>query len=137
MHAPNPIVITRSDSIVCFRITERRLMEWDSIRKVEKSLSDPLLAGRLEQESPEMVVIDLSQVVRCSKEFINVLLHTQRHLSSRGCQMVICGLTPHVAESFQVLKLPGNVFQVFPTLEAVLQECPHLFACAKTGKSGV
>ena len=106
---------TRFGSLICLRVASPRLVTWDHVESWERETLD--LAQRLQ---PKVLLIDLGRVQRCSKEAVNALLQIQRQLGSLACRLELCGLSPAVADVFQVLKMQNNVFRIHPTLQEAL-----------------
>lgn len=90
---------------------------------------DELAASETEQglsqwleERPAQVVLDLSGVEYISSSGLRVLLMTLKAVQRYGGQLRLCGLTPFVAEVFEI----GNftvMFETYPDQEAAITAC--------------
>lgn len=70
-------------------------------------------------EHPTRVIVDLSAVEYISSSGLRVLLMFSRALQNDTAELRLCGLSPFVAEVFEVGNL-GSIFHIFPDSEAAL-----------------
>jgi len=82
-----------------------------------RSLRD-LFSRLVEETDRQKVVLDLGNVHFLTSTVVETLLALHRQLQALGRRLVVCNLTPPVAEVFTVLQL-GNVFEVDPPPPAV------------------
>ena len=69
-----------------------------------------------QNEKPEKVVVDFSNVQRFSTEFIGTLLSFKRQMGTGG-KISLCSLQPVHRDIFRVLNLDGTVFQIFDDVQ--------------------
>ncbi len=70
---------------------------------------------------PRHVSIDFSQVGYCSREAINDLLTTRRHILAGGAELQIRAMAPRVRTKFRSLRLDGHVFDIEGAAEPPVQ----------------
>ena len=73
-----------------------------------------------QNEKPEKVVVDFSNVQRFSTEFIGTLLSFKRQMGTGG-RISLCSLQPVHRDIFRVLNLDGTVFQIFDEVKQAVE----------------
>ncbi len=62
---------------------------------------------------PKQVVVDFTQVARCTSSAIGALIHVQKRLHTWGGHLKLCGMSDNVRDSFHRLHLDRGVFRIF------------------------
>jgi anti-anti-sigma factor len=109
------------DGVLVVTITEPKLHG----DKVTHALRQDLQA-LVENAGVSRVVLDFRPVVSLSSEAFRPLLSLRRHLSEAGGRLVLCNLSPLVAQAFQATRLVGGLrtssaaFEVQPDLGSAI-----------------
>src|SRR6516162_554565 len=109
------------DGVLVLTITEPRLHG----DKVAHALRHDLQA-LIDSAGVSRVVLDFGPVVSLSSEAFRPLLSLRRHLIDAGGRLVLCNLSPPVAQAFQTTRLVGGLrtssaaFEVQPDLDTAI-----------------
>jgi anti-anti-sigma factor len=109
------------DGVLVVTITEPRLHG----DKVTHGLRRDLQA-LIDSASATRVVLDFGSVVSLSSEAFRPLLSLRRRLSEAGGRLVLCNLSPQVAQAFQATRLVGGLrtssaaFDVQPDIDSAI-----------------
>ena len=103
--------------------------QYDDVNVVHLRTSEPMEHQRLTELHTELVgfarnvgdntvVLDFGDVEFCPTSIINSVVTAQREIRQSGGDLKLAGMASPVHQAFQILKLIGNVFEVYPTVEA-------------------
>jgi anti-sigma B factor antagonist len=92
--------------------------------RFEKVIEAEVAAGR------RRIVVDCSRLTYISSAGLGVFMSFIEEIRSQGGDLKICGVTPKIQATFEVLGFP-EIFDLLPDLEAALRR----FREAPTGKS--
>jgi anti-anti-sigma regulatory factor len=99
------------------------------VRLADPSSLSRLLIAEIEQElsrliqvhNPRNLLISFEQVRSCTSELIAGLMIARNRMLSSGGTIKLCCMNDLVREVFQLVKLYGTVFEVYPTVTAALK----------------
>ena len=106
--------------VLIVRLTDERLIDGSLITDMEQDI-DHLLR----ELSPDVLIIDFSQVAIFSSEIISLVLNLRRALMDRQGTLTLTGLRPIVAEVFRLLNLEGSVVRVCKSIADALDDHNH------------
>ena len=115
------------DDVLVVTITEPKLHGDKVTHALRQDLQALIDSARLSR-----VVLDFSPVVSLSSEAFRPLLSLRRHLSEAGGRLVLCNLSPLVAQAFQATRLVGGLrtssaaFEVQPDLGSAIGSLTHV-----------
>jgi len=103
--------------------------QYDDVNVVHLRTSEPMEHQRLTELHTELVgfvrnvgdntvVLDFGDMEFCPTSIINSVVIAQREIQENGGDLKLAGMGSTVHQTFQILKLVGNVFEVYPTVEA-------------------
>jgi anti-anti-sigma factor len=84
-------------------------------QETEKTLAAVL------RESPEKMLVDMSGVEYVSSSGLRVLLMLSKAMKKQGGRLVLCGLSPFVAEVFEISSF-NRMFEIRDTAETAMAE---------------
>lgn len=77
-------------------------------------LQDQLLK-LVDEQSPNKVVVDFTDVAHCSTAVVNGLLRVKKRVVKAGGQLKLSGMSETIREAYRLLNLDGTVFHIYPT----------------------
>lgn len=106
--------ITRTDrsGVVCLQLQGR--FDEFAIADVEKSFAE------VAQEDARCVVLELSGVEYVTSSGLRTLLMLHRAIGNNNGSLKLCGLTPFVAQVFEVSNF-SSMFAIYPALDEALR----------------
>lgn len=75
----------------------------------------------VQDEKSKKVVVDCHNIQRFSTDWVTTLLSLKKRLVAASGGVNLCSMPPVQREIFDVLHLPGTVFQILDTVEEAVQ----------------
>jgi anti-anti-sigma factor len=119
--APHYLKASTTDGILVVTITEPQVRGDTLAEKLRQELDSVVT-----ESGAQNFVVDLQNVLSLSSAAFRPLLSLRRRLQETGGRMVLCSLTPLVAETFSLLRLISTsrsysaTFEVEPDLETAI-----------------
>lgn len=76
-------------------------------------------AKRMDSHSPQLVVLDLTELKVITSAGIGALLRLQKTMSAKKCALRMAGLQANIAEVFKLSRL-SDVFQIVGTVDQAM-----------------
>jgi anti-anti-sigma regulatory factor len=70
---------------------------------------------------PPRVIVDFSEVTRCSTAVINALLLVKKQLLSADGEVKLCNVSDGIRHVYRMLNLDGTVFEIHDSLSKALE----------------
>jgi anti-anti-sigma factor len=94
-----------TDDVVLEAVSGRAPEPWELVKVIHA----------IAREGPhDCVTVDLSKLEMINSSFLAALVGLKKRLDASGCTLVLCGLTPIVAEIFDRLRL-NRLFVIVPS----------------------
>ena len=89
-------------------------MQWDLVEGAADIIMEPL-----KEQSPPMVVVDLSDVGYFGSVFLALLLRCHKYVKGRGGELVLCGAGKLATELLRVTAL-DTIWAIYDTADEAL-----------------
>lgn len=70
---------------------------------------------------PHQVIVDFSEVTRCSTAVINALLLVKKQLLSADGEVKLCSVSDGIRHVYRMLNLDGTVFEIHDSLPQAIK----------------
>ena len=107
--------VEKNGKVIVLRVTGESLMAPDAEELCEQLLA--FVAAR----QPQQMVVNFSDVTRCSTAVINALLLVKKRLLSADGEVKLCGVRDGIRHVYRILNLDGTVFQIHDTLDEAVR----------------
>jgi anti-anti-sigma factor len=110
--------VDQCEDVTLVRFVNTKYFDTDDYAQLQRDLAD-----FVEHQQPHKLLVDLGNVEYCSSALTNALLMAQRRVQARSGMMKLFGLSEHVLEALQRLRLVGTIFSVYPDEAAARSAC--------------
>lgn len=104
------------DALVVVATGAVESLQWELVEQVADIVLEPL-----QDQTPPLVVFDLSDVSYFGSVFLALLLRCHKLIKIRGGVLVLCGVNKHARDLFRITAL-DTLWAIYDTREQALEE---------------